>query len=46
MYRFQLTYDEVIDTLELKFILTKTKSYSLNPGIYEVMDINKALEHI
>ena len=46
VYRFQLTYDEIIDILDLKHIPTKRKGYSLAPGIYEVSDINKTVEHI
>ena len=33
VYRFQLTYDEIIDVLDLKYIPTKRTGYSLNPGI-------------
>ena len=46
VYRFQLTYDEFIDTLDLKQILTKTTGYSLNTGIYEVIDLNNTLKYI
>ena len=45
-YRFQLTYDDVIDILDLKNISTKRTGYSLNASIYELTDINKTLEHI
>ena len=40
VYRYQLTYDEVIDILDLKYIYTKRTGYSLNPSIYEVIDLN------
>ena len=33
-YRMQLTYDEIIDVLDLKYIPTKRTGYILNPGIY------------
>ena len=33
VYRFQLTYDEIIETLDLKQIPTKRTGYSLNFGI-------------
>ena len=46
VYRFQLTYDEIIELLGLKYIPTKRTGYSLNPVFYEVIDINKTLEHI
>ena len=46
VYRMQLTYDEIIDVLDLKYISTKRIGYSLNPGIYEVVDLNNTLKHI
>ena len=33
VYRMQLTYDGIIDVLDLKYIPTKRTGYSLNPGI-------------
>ena len=42
----QLTYDEIIDILDLKYIPTKTTGCSLNPGIYEVVDLYNTLKHI
>ena len=44
--RMQLTYDEIIDVLDLKYISTKKTGYSLNPGIYEIVDLNNTLKHI
>ena len=32
VYRFQLTYDEIIYVLDLKHIPTRRTGYSLNPG--------------
>ena len=46
VYRMQLTYDEIIDILDLKYITTKRTGYSLNPGIYEVVDLNNTLKYI
>ena len=46
VYRFQLTYDEIMDILDLKCIPTKRTGYSLDPGIYEVDDLNNTLKHI
>ena len=46
VYRMQLTYDEIIDVLDLKYIPTKRTGYSLNPGIYEVVDLNNTLKYI
>ena len=42
----QLTYDEIIDVLYLKYISTKRIGYSLDPGIYEIVDLNNTLNHI
>ena len=42
----QLTYDEIIDIIDLKYIPTKRTGYSLNPGIYEVVDSNNTLMYI
>ena len=42
----QLTYDEIIDLLKLKYLPTKSTGYSLNPGFYEVVDINNSLKYI
>ena len=38
VYRMRLSYDEIPDILDLKYIPTKRTGYSLNPGIYEVVD--------
>ena len=46
VYRLQLTYDEFIDILNLKNIPAKRTGYSLNPGIYEVIDLNTTLKYI
>ena len=42
----QLTYDEIIDKLDHKYIPTKRTGYSLPPGIYEVVDLNNSLKYI
>ena len=44
VYRMQLTYDEVIDILDLKYIPTKRISYSLKHNIYQISDINSTLK--
>ena len=46
VYGFQLTYDEIMDILDLKYIATKRTGYSLDPGIYEGDDLNNTLKHI
>ena len=42
----RLSYDEILDILDLKYFPTKRTGYSLNPGIYEVVDLNITLKHI
>ena len=42
----QLTYDEIIDVLDLKYISTKRIGFSLDPGIYEIVDLNNTLKYI
>ena len=42
----QLTYDEIIDVLELKYIPTKRTGYSLKPNIYQISYINKSIKNI
>ena len=46
VYRMQLTYDEIIDVLDLKYISSKRIGFSLDPGIYEIIDLNNTLKHI
>ena len=46
VYRMQLTYDEIINILDLKYIPTKRIGYSIKPNIYNVVDINKTLKNI
>ena len=42
----RLSYDEIMDILDLKYIPTKRTGNSLNPGIYEVVDLNNTLKYI
>ena len=42
----RLSYDEIMDILDLKYIPTKRTGYSLDPGIYEVIDLNNTLKYI
>ena len=46
VYRMRLSYYEIMDILDLNLIPTKRTGYSLNPGIYEVIDLNNTLNHI
>ena len=42
----KLTYDEIMDLLDLNYIPTKRTGYALTPGIYEIIDLNNTLKHI
>ena len=46
VYRKQLTHDDIMDMLDLIYIPTERTGYSLNPGIYEVVELNNTLKHI
>ena len=46
VYRMRLIYDEIVDILDLKYIPTKRTGFRLNPGIYEVADLNNTLKYI
>ena len=46
VYRMRLSYDEIMDILDLRYIPTKRTGYTLNPGIYEVVDLNNTLNYI
>ena len=45
-YRVQLTYDEIVDILHVKYIPGSTKRYTLLPVVYEVADINMMLKSL
>ena len=42
----QLTYNEIIDILDLEYNGTKRIGFSLKPNIYQISDINDALKSI
>ena len=46
VYRMRLSYGEIIDILDLKYISTERTDYSLNPAIYEIVDLNNFLKYI
>ena len=45
VYRMRLSYDEIMDILDLKYIPTKRMGYSIEPNIYNVDDLNKTLKN-
>ena len=46
VHRMRLSYDEIMDIIDLKYIPTKRTGYRLNPGIYRVDDLNNTLKYI
>ena len=46
VYRMELTYDEIVEILDLKYIPTKRTGYSLIPIVYEVVGLNNSLKYI
>ena len=46
VYRMRLSYNEIMNILDLKYTPTKSTGYSFNPGIYEVVNLNNTLKHI
>ena len=44
VHRMQLTYDEIINILDFKYIPTKRIGYSIEPNIYNVVDLNNTLK--
>ena len=39
VFRTELSYSEIEDILEVKYIATKTTGYTLPPGLYEISDL-------
>ena len=46
VYKFEITYDEIINTLDLKYNRKTTKGYTLPPGMYKIIDINFMLKSL
>ena len=46
VFRMQLTYHEIIDTVYIKYIDAKTVSYTLPPRIYEIGNTNSMLKSL
>ena len=46
VYRMRLSYDEIMDILDLKYNPTKRMDYSVEPNIYNIVDLNKTLKNI
>ena len=46
VHRMRLSYDEIMDILDLKYIPTKRTGYSLDSAFYEVDELNNTLKYI
>ena len=46
VYRYRLTYDEILGVLDLKENPTTRRGISLNPEVYDLTDIYKTLKYI
>ena len=46
VYRMRLSYDEIMDILDLKYISTKRIGFSIPPKIYNVVDLNEIFKNI
>ena len=44
VYRLQLTFVEILETLDIKYIPTKRSGYFQVPGIYDITDIDSMLK--
>ena len=42
----ELTYDEIMDILVIKYFPSQRTDYTLPPGICEKSDINKTLDYL
>ena len=46
VYRMELTYDELVDILNVNFIAGSANGYTLTLGIYEISDINLMIKSL
>ena len=46
VYRLQLTYDEIVDIMDVNYIAGSTRVYTLAVGVYEVTDIKMMLKSL
>ena len=46
VYGMELTFDEFMDVLELKYSNATSIGYTLTPGIFEIIDINLMLKSL
>ena len=46
VFRLQITYHEIVVILDVKYICTKRTGYTLEPNIYNAVDLNNILKKI
>ena len=46
VYRMELTYDEIVEILDVKNIARSTTGYTMPPGVYEIADINSMMKSL
>ena len=46
LYRLQITYNEMIDILDVNYIAASTKGYTLPTSVYEIIDNNLLLNSL
>ena len=46
VYRLQLTYDELVNVLDVKITAGSNIRYTLSPVLYEITDINLMLKSL
>ena len=39
VYRMQLTYEEIVDVLDVNYFTGSSNGYTIPPGIYEIINI-------
>ena len=44
VYISEMTYDEILDILDVNYVAASTVGYTLQPGIYEISDTNLMLK--
>ena len=44
--RMQLTYDEIVDLLDVKYIAGSTNGYTILPGVDELSEINLMMKSL
>ena len=46
VYRLQLTYNEIMDILDVRYFSGSTIGYTIPPGVYEISDFNLMLKSL